>query len=209
MSKGGFAGVGMLGLPLMALAIPPLQAAAIILPVLLVQDAFSVWVYRRTWDGPNLSVLLPGAAAGVIIGYLLAARVSNAGVSLAVGLLSAFFASARLIKSAGGTAGQRSPVQSGWYAVWWALRLYKYDRACGRSAFSNLRSSAAARTRHFRGHQRHILRGGELDEALAVRRAWTNDTREHSYISQLVSPCPGFDMGWRLVGSSLLGRAPR
>jgi uncharacterized membrane protein YfcA len=99
MSKGGFAGVGMLGLPLMALAIPPLQAAAIILPVLLVQDAFSVWVYRRTWDGPNLSVLLPGAAAGVIIGYLLAARVSNAGVSLAVGLLSAFFASARLIKA--------------------------------------------------------------------------------------------------------------
>jgi uncharacterized membrane protein YfcA len=86
MSKGGFAGVGMLGLPLMALSIPPLQAAAIILPVLLVQDAFSVWVYRRTWDAPNPSVLLPGAPVGVILGYLLAARVSNAGVSLALSL---------------------------------------------------------------------------------------------------------------------------
>jgi uncharacterized membrane protein YfcA len=99
MSKGGFAGVGMLGLPLMALAIPPLHAAAIILPVLLVQDAFSVWVYRRTWDARNLSVLLPGAALGVIVGYLLAARVSNAGVCLAVGAVSALFAGARLIKA--------------------------------------------------------------------------------------------------------------
>jgi hypothetical protein len=209
MSKGGFAGVGMLGLPLMALAIPPLQAAAIILPVLLVQDAFSVWVYRRTWDGPNLSVLLPGAAAGVIIGYLLAARVSNAGVSLAVGLLSAFFASARLIKAPAEPLASARPSRVVGMLCGGLSGFYKYDRACGRSAFSNLRSSAAARTRHFRGHQRHILRGGELDEALAIRCAWTDDTREYSYISQLVSPCPGFDMGWRLVGSPLLGRAPR
>jgi hypothetical protein len=129
----------------------------------------------------------------------LAARVSNAGVSLAVGLLSAFFASARLIKAPAEPLASARPSRVVGMLCGGLSGFYKYDRACGRSAFSNLRSSAAARTRHFRGHQRHILRGGELDEALAIRCAWTDDTREYSYISQLVSPCPGFDMGGVLL----------
>ena len=54
LSKGGFAGLGALGMPLMALTISPVQAAAITLPILIVQDVFSVWVYRRTWDRTNL-----------------------------------------------------------------------------------------------------------------------------------------------------------
>ena len=47
LSKGGFAGLGVLGMPLMALTIPPVQAAAITLPILIVQDAVSVWAYRQ------------------------------------------------------------------------------------------------------------------------------------------------------------------
>jgi uncharacterized membrane protein YfcA len=106
LSKGGFAGVGMLGLPLMALAIHPIKAAAIILPILVVQDAFGVWVYRRTWDGPNLAVLVPGALIGIVAGYLLAARVSNAAVALVVGVISASFALRRL---AAGKEAQARP----------------------------------------------------------------------------------------------------
>ena len=106
LSKGGFAGIGMLGLPLMALAIPPVQAAAIILPILLVQDVFGVWVYRRNWDAPNLAILVPGALIGILLGYLLAARVSNAAVSLAVGLISVLFALRRL---AAGEGAQQLP----------------------------------------------------------------------------------------------------
>ena len=101
LSKGGFAGIGMLGLPLMALAIPPVQAAAIILPILLVQDVFGVWVYRRNWDAPNLAVLVPGALIGILLGYLLAARVSNSAVSLAVGVISVLFALRRLTAGEG------------------------------------------------------------------------------------------------------------
>ena len=62
LGKGGFAGVGMISTPLLALTMPPLQAAAILLPILLCQDAISVWVYRRQWSGWNLKVLLPGAS---------------------------------------------------------------------------------------------------------------------------------------------------
>jgi len=85
LSKGGFAGVGMASTPLVALVLPPLKAAAILLPILLVQDAISVWVYRRKWSAWNLKVLTPGAVIGVAAAWLLAAHVSEAAVRLAIG----------------------------------------------------------------------------------------------------------------------------
>ena len=65
LAKGGFSGVGMISVPMMALAIPPLQAAAIVQPILIVQDAISAWVYRRDYDAWNLKVLLIGGTMGV------------------------------------------------------------------------------------------------------------------------------------------------
>ena len=50
---------------MMALVIPPLQAAAILLPILLAQDIISVWAYRHDWDRWNIKVMLPGAFIGV------------------------------------------------------------------------------------------------------------------------------------------------
>ncbi len=50
LGKGGFSGVGMISTPLIALVIPPLQAAAIVQPILIVQDAISAWVYRRDYS---------------------------------------------------------------------------------------------------------------------------------------------------------------
>ena len=41
LGKGGFAGVGIIATPLLATILPPLQAAAILLPILVVQDAIS------------------------------------------------------------------------------------------------------------------------------------------------------------------------
>lgn len=91
MSKGGFSGVGLLATPLLALVMPPLQAAAILLPILILQDVISVIVYRRDWDGRNLKVMLPGAAIGVSAAWALAAHVSDAHVRLAVGAIALGF----------------------------------------------------------------------------------------------------------------------
>ena len=97
LAKGGFAGIGMLSLPMMALVASPIQAAAILLPILVVQDVVSVWAYRGQWDRRNLAILVPGGAAGVGLGYLLAAWVSDAALALAVGLMSIVFAVRRLV----------------------------------------------------------------------------------------------------------------
>ena len=91
MSKGGFAGVGMAATPLLALVVPPLQAAAILLPILILQDCISVFVYRHDWDAKNLWVMLPGAVIGVSAAWALAAHVSDALVRLAVGAIGLGF----------------------------------------------------------------------------------------------------------------------
>jgi uncharacterized membrane protein YfcA len=53
LSKGGFFGLGVMALPLLSLQVPPLQAAAIILPTVLAQDALTVWTYRHDWSAWN------------------------------------------------------------------------------------------------------------------------------------------------------------
>src|SRR4051812_22049615 len=91
LGKGGFAGVGMISTPLLALVLPPLQAAAILLPILIVQDAISIWVYRREWSAWNLKVLLIGSVFGVGIAWWMASFVSDSAVRIAVGLIGIAF----------------------------------------------------------------------------------------------------------------------
>lgn len=102
LSKGGFTGVSMLAMPLLALVISPIRAAAIILPILIVQDAVGVWVYRKAWDRRNMAILLPGAFGGALLGYLFAAWVSDAAIAFAVGVISVLFGLRRLVLERGG-----------------------------------------------------------------------------------------------------------
>jgi uncharacterized membrane protein YfcA len=97
LAKGGFSGLGLLSLPLMALVVSPVQSAAIMLPILIVQDVVTVWAYWRRWDSRNVTILAVGSAAGILLGYLMAAQVSEPVVRLAVGVISITFAARRLI----------------------------------------------------------------------------------------------------------------
>ncbi|MCW3846855.1 sulfite exporter TauE/SafE family protein [Sphingomonas sp. LB-2] len=96
LAKGGFSGMGALSLPAMAFVINPVQAAAILLPLLIVQDVVGVWAFRRTVEWRVLGWMLPGAAAGVALGYGFAASVTPEAVMAAVGVISALFGAYRL-----------------------------------------------------------------------------------------------------------------
>jgi len=91
LGKGGFAGVGMVSTPMLALAVPPLQGAAILLPILIIQDAISVWTYRRAWSGWNLKVMMPGSIVGIAAAGMFAGIVSNAVIELSVGAIGLAF----------------------------------------------------------------------------------------------------------------------
>ncbi len=91
-SKGGFAGgFGMLGVPIMALAISPVQAAAIMLPILIAMDMVGIANYRKFWDVKIALGLIPAATVGVGIGWAFADRVDDAQVRILLGGIALIF----------------------------------------------------------------------------------------------------------------------
>jgi uncharacterized membrane protein YfcA len=118
LAKGGFSGVGVIAVPLMALAVSPVLAASITLPILIVQDVVSVWAFRKTWDKSVLILMLPSAAVGIGLGFSLAAFVKPGAVELAVGVISVVFAIQRLwVGRAGAPIGDAPPEGVPWRGV--------------------------------------------------------------------------------------------
>ncbi len=98
-SKSGFgAGFGALAVPLMALAVPVPQAAAIFLPLLLVMDAFGVAALVRHADRRLLALLLPAGLLGTAIGTLAFGVLSAAAVAALVGAVTLAFVAIRLLR---------------------------------------------------------------------------------------------------------------
>ncbi|MBO0662962.1 sulfite exporter TauE/SafE family protein [Jiella sp. MQZ9-1] len=92
LSKGAFGGTATLaGVPLMAIAVDPVTAAAILLPILVVMDIVSLLAWRGRFDRGVIATMLPAAAVGVLAGYLTAAMVSPDGFRLTIGLIAIWF----------------------------------------------------------------------------------------------------------------------
>lgn len=71
-AKSGFGGgIGILAVPLVANAMPPERALAVMLPILIVADTFAVYQHRRQWSWPHVKPALLGAAAGIGLGTAL------------------------------------------------------------------------------------------------------------------------------------------
>lgn len=77
-SKSGFAGgAGVVAVPLLALTIPVSQAAALMLPLLLLMDAKAIYFYRKNIELSILKQLLPAALIGITIGGFLMGTLSE------------------------------------------------------------------------------------------------------------------------------------
>lgn len=95
-SKSGFgAGFGALGVPLMALAVPVPQAAAIMLPLLVVMDVLGLAALVRQCDRSLVRLLVPASLVGIVVGTLLFGWLSAAAVSGVVGALTLAFLAMR------------------------------------------------------------------------------------------------------------------
>ena len=98
LSKGGLPMVGMLGVPLMALSISPVAAAALLLPIYIVSDMFGLWVYRRDFDRRNLLILIPATTLGIAIGWATYSITSERLVTLLVGVIGLSYCINALVK---------------------------------------------------------------------------------------------------------------
>lgn len=91
-SKGGFGSAfGGIGVPLMALAVSPQQAAAILLPVLCLIDLVGLRVYYRKWDVANLKIMIPGALVGIALGALSFGMLKESHIRILVGSIAVLF----------------------------------------------------------------------------------------------------------------------
>ncbi len=97
-SKSGFgAGFGSLAVPLMALAVTVPQAAAMLMPVLLLMDLLGIAAFRRDFDAALLKFLIPCGLVGVVIGALLFRWLSPHTVAGIVGVFTLLFLAQRVL----------------------------------------------------------------------------------------------------------------
>lgn len=91
LSKGGLASAAALAVPMLALVMNPIQAAALLLPVLLVTDWVAVWLYRRTWSGRNLAILIPAMLLGIGLATLITPWTPESVLLLVTGLIGLWY----------------------------------------------------------------------------------------------------------------------
>lgn len=97
-SKSGFgAGFGSLAVPIMALAVSVPQAAAILMPVLLVMDVLGLAAYRRDFDRELLKFLIPCGLVGTVVGTVLFKLLDAHLVAGLVGVFTLAFLAQRLL----------------------------------------------------------------------------------------------------------------
>lgn len=124
LAKGGLGGaMALMAVPLMSLAIPPVQAAGILLPILIVMDGVGLWAWWRKWDLSLLWSMMPGAMIGIAVGWATAAIVSDAAVRLIVGAVGLVFAMRWFLQGRQGQA-RAGPRNAGRATLWSALAGY-------------------------------------------------------------------------------------
>lgn len=119
-AKGGFGGgIAVVSVPLMALVISPIQAAAILLPVLMVMDAVALWTFRGQWHRGNLRIMLPGAIAGVVVGALYFRYLSEDAVRILIGVIALLFTLNYLIRRNNSAQASKPNLIKG--SIWGAI----------------------------------------------------------------------------------------
>jgi uncharacterized membrane protein YfcA len=90
-SKGGLGGGAAVATPLMALTIPPAQAAAIMLPVLCVMDIAGMKAYLGRWDRHIMRIIVPAGLVGTAIGALTIRHMNDDWIRIMLGVIALGF----------------------------------------------------------------------------------------------------------------------
>lgn len=116
LSKGGLPAIGMLSVPILALVMPPMKAAVLLLPIFVLSDMVGVWLYRRHFSALNLRILIPAGVMGVLLGWATASLVSERVITFLIGLMGVSFCLHVWLKR--GPARPPKPAHRGW-GTWW------------------------------------------------------------------------------------------
>jgi uncharacterized membrane protein YfcA len=113
-----------MAVPVLALVLPPVQAAAILLPILCLTDLVALWTWWGSWSRRTLLLMLPGGLLGIGVGWLTAAMVSDAAVRLIVGVIAVAFVARWLWQTWRRRPQPPHPEQPARAALWGGLAGY-------------------------------------------------------------------------------------
>jgi uncharacterized membrane protein YfcA len=86
----------------------------LLLPIYIISDVVSVWLYRRDFSAANLKILIPAGVLGVFIGWLTASFTSDSAVKLMIGFMGVGFCLNTWLRK---TPQDKQPVDNrkGWF----------------------------------------------------------------------------------------------
>lgn len=93
LSKGGLGGAfALMGVPLLALVVTPVDAAAIFLPILIVMDMVALYAWRHFNDRKLMFMMLPGCLIGIALGWATSAYVPDDALRFVIAMSMILFA---------------------------------------------------------------------------------------------------------------------
>ncbi|HXG28913.1 MAG TPA: sulfite exporter TauE/SafE family protein [Nevskiales bacterium] len=114
-SKAGLGGaLGGFAVPFMSLWLSPRDAAAVMLPILVLMDVVGIRAWRGQWSGAELRALVPAALTGIALGTLAFGVLSERAVKGAVGMIAVLFALDRLLRRSRPQNAACTPSRSAW-----------------------------------------------------------------------------------------------
>jgi uncharacterized membrane protein YfcA len=87
-AKGGMGSAGGVPTPIIALVIPPIQAATVMLPVLCTLDLFGISAFLGRWDRQVLRRIVAGGLTGALGGVLTFSYVNDNWIRVMVGVIA-------------------------------------------------------------------------------------------------------------------------
>ena len=145
--------------PLMALTIPPAQAAAIMLPVLCLMDIAGVRAYLWRWDRRILRIIVPAGVLGSLIGALTIRVMSDDWIRILLGSVALGFLAWTLYPKRGFSS---KPGNLRGLVLGHSFGLHQLHHARGQPAGDGLPPAAEAGQADFRRHFARLLLGAEL-----------------------------------------------
>jgi uncharacterized protein len=93
-TKGAFGGgFAIVGIPLLSLAMDPIQAGTLLAPLFIAMDLVALFYWKpSTWSRPDLSVLVPSLVVGIALGFLVMRSLDRHAVEIAMALVTLTFA---------------------------------------------------------------------------------------------------------------------
>lgn len=91
-SKGGVPGpIAMLAVPVMSFVMSPLQAAGILLPLLIIMDFSAIYLYWKKWINHILKIIIPSSIIGILFGTFTFKYTNEDQIRVMVGIISIIF----------------------------------------------------------------------------------------------------------------------